>query len=196
MSTVLTSKGTPLPLISLKGKQYLQVSHRLVWFREEKPEWSLENDYLEINEKYAIARCIVKNDQGRIIAVAHKREDLKDFNDYIEKAQTSAIGRALALCGYGTQFTEDLEEGERLADAPVDRRPKPTPSAVSNKPTEQDRKALTELAFANNWSREWVLGELKRRYNVATTAELTKEQFNEFQELIRNNPQAKKEETK
>lgn len=66
----------------------------------------------------------------------------------------------------------------------------------NNKPTEQDRKALTELAFANNWSREWVLGELKRRYNVATTAELTKEQFNEFQELIRNNPQAKKEETK
>ncbi len=31
---------------------------------------------------------------------------------------TGAVGRALAYCGYGTQFAPELEEGNRLADAP------------------------------------------------------------------------------
>ena len=29
-------------LMDLKGKQYLQVMCRLVWFREEKPLWSID----------------------------------------------------------------------------------------------------------------------------------------------------------
>ena len=35
-------------LISLKGKDYLQVMWRLVWFREEKPNWSIELSLIHI----------------------------------------------------------------------------------------------------------------------------------------------------
>ena len=34
-------------------------------------------------------------------------------------AETGAIGRALALCGYGTQFSTELEESN-VVDSPVD----------------------------------------------------------------------------
>jgi hypothetical protein len=49
-------------------------------------------------------------------------EGYDDFRDYLEKAETKALGRALAALGFGTQFTPDFDfaEGqEKVVDAPV-----------------------------------------------------------------------------
>ena len=46
-------------------------------------------------------------------------ESVKDFGDYLEKAETKAVGRALAMLGYGTQFAPELDEGDRIVDSPV-----------------------------------------------------------------------------
>jgi hypothetical protein len=120
-TTFTTPKGTKLPLLDLRGKEYLQVAHRLVWFREEHPEWSIETEPLAIQADYAIFTARVKNEQGRVIATGTKHETRPGFLDFIEKAETGAIGRALALCGYGTQFAPELDEGERIVDSPVTR---------------------------------------------------------------------------
>ena len=115
-----TEKGTELPLLNLKGKDYLEVKYRLVWFREEHPTWSIETQFLTIDERSACARAVVKDENGRIIATSHKQETAGNFPDFMEKAETGAIGRALALIGYGTQFCADeLDEGDRIVDAPV-----------------------------------------------------------------------------
>lgn len=113
-----TEKGTELPLINLKGKSYLQVAHRLVWFREDHPDWAIETEIHSISESEALIRAVIKDAAGKTVATAHKSESKAGFGDFIEKAETGAIGRALAYCGYGTQFTEDLDEGSRIADAP------------------------------------------------------------------------------
>ncbi len=42
-------------------------------------------------------------------ATGYGSEAQADFADYIEKAETKAIGRALAALGYGTQFALDFE---------------------------------------------------------------------------------------
>jgi len=123
-----TEQGTELPLMSLKGKEYLQVAHRLVWFREQHPKGILKTQMIdrqgEGENEYAIFRTEVYVDTERgpmCIASGHKRESKKDFADFVEKAETGSIGRALALAGFGTQFTgDDLNEQDRLADAPVD----------------------------------------------------------------------------
>lgn len=114
-----TTKGTELPLLNLKGKEYLQVQHRLVWMREEHPDWSISTSYVSVNEKEAFARAEIRDGEGKLLATAHKTETAAGFPDYIEKAETGSIGRALAYCGYGTQFCADeLDEGKRLADSP------------------------------------------------------------------------------
>lgn len=118
-----TKKGTELPLLNLRGKDYLEVKYRLVWFREEHPTWGIETEFLYQGEAAAIAKATIKDDAGRILATAHKHEDKKGFPDFLEKAETGAVGRALALIGYGTQFAPELEEGERIVDSPVDRKP-------------------------------------------------------------------------
>lgn len=115
-----TAKGTELPLLNLKGKDYLEVKYRLVWFREEHPTWSIETEFLSIDERNACARAVLRDETGRIIATSHKAESAGHFPDFMEKAETGAIGRALALIGYGTQFCADeLDEGSRIVDAPV-----------------------------------------------------------------------------
>lgn len=114
-----TSKGTELPIMSLKGKPYLVVAYRLVWFREEHPTGSIETSFMTVTENHAIAYAKVYID-GKLVSTGTKRESVDNFADYIEKAETGAIGRALAAAGYGTQFTGDeLEEGERIVDSPI-----------------------------------------------------------------------------
>lgn len=115
-----TAKGTELPLLNLRGKEYLEVKYRLVWFREDHPDWSIETELMSVTDVSAYARAIIRDELGRIIATSHKFESTKGFPDFIEKAETGAIGRALALIGYGTQFCADeLDEGDRIVDAPA-----------------------------------------------------------------------------
>lgn len=117
-----TPRGTELPLLNLRGREYLEVKYRLVWFREEHPDWAIETELLSVTDDSAYARAVIKDNLGRIIATSHKFETKKGFPDFIEKAETGAIGRSLALIGYGTQFCADeLDEGERIVDAPVER---------------------------------------------------------------------------
>lgn len=126
--TFKTSSGTELPLLNLKGKEYLQVAHRLVWFREMHPTGILKTTMIEHQgegeNEYVVFKTevYVETERGPMnISTGHKRESRKDFPDFVEKAETGSIGRALALAGFGTQFTgDDLDEKERLADAPVE----------------------------------------------------------------------------
>jgi hypothetical protein len=115
-----TAQGTELPLLNLRGKEYLEVKYRLVWFREEHPQWSIETEFLNVTERSAFARAVVRDETGRVIATSHKAEAVDSFPDFMEKAETGAIGRALALIGFGTQFCADeLDEGDRIVDAPA-----------------------------------------------------------------------------
>lgn len=114
-----TPEGKELKIIKLKGKDYLPVAERILWFREVHPDWAIYTEIKFSDESYSQVRAEIVDPTGRIIATAHKSETAKGFPDHMEKAETGAIGRALALCGYGTQFVSDeFDEKERLADSP------------------------------------------------------------------------------
>ena len=120
----VTSKGTELPLLNLRGKPYLQVAHRLVWFREEYPQAKIITEVIKYTDTDATVKAtIVLPDLERgvyfEVSTAHKHESVGGFPDYLEKAETGAIGRALAMAGYGTQFEPEFDEGERLVDSPT-----------------------------------------------------------------------------
>ena len=151
MGFIKTKAGTELPLLNLQGKNYLQVAWRIAWFREERPTWTIETSFKEHDDTRAIVQAIIKDDTGRIISMAHKREDAGHFKDFMEKAETGAIGRALALCGYGSQFSPEIEEGERLADAPI---PKSAPQKLGQKTTvinDKQKNLLLYQANKNGW---------------------------------------------
>ena len=112
-------------LIRLRGSEYLEVKWRIAWFRNDYPAdsgWGIVTCAEEIDDSKARYRATIIDPQGRVISTATKTETKDSFPDYAEKAETGAIGRALALVGYGTQFTGDeLSEGRRIVDSPVQR---------------------------------------------------------------------------
>lgn len=134
---VKTAKGTELPLRILQGKEYLDVQYRVLWMRDDKPDWSIETTFLVLSEKEAVAQATVRDADGKVIAQGTKRETPQSFaRGFIEKAETGAVGRALGFSGFGTQFAQDLDEPDTegndnpvIVDAPQEPK-KPSLKAV------------------------------------------------------------------
>lgn len=121
-------------LMNLKGKDYLQVLWRLVWFREEKPLWAIDTKLEDLTENHAVFSAKIYDENGILKSAGYGSESIKDFRDYIEKAETKAVGRALAMLGYGTQFAPEMDECEdgknRIVDSPVPKKElKKTPAS-------------------------------------------------------------------
>ena len=100
---------------------YLPVAPRIAWFRKDHPDWSIITKTERLADKAVVMKAIIKDIYGRVIATARKKETENGFPDYIEKAETGAIGRALAMCGYGTLQAPEFDEGERITDSPIEK---------------------------------------------------------------------------
>ena len=154
-------------LMKLKGKDYLEVKWRLVWLREDHPEATISTEHIIIEDDRAVFRATITLPNGGG-STGYGSETMKDFGDFIEKAETKAIGRALAALGYGTQFAPELDEGERVVDSPVQRKQtpprgnqapaKPTPAnAGDDKPiTDAAMKRIHALLAEQNLGHEYL----------------------------------------
>jgi hypothetical protein len=138
-------------------QDYLDVKWRLVWFREQCPNGTIDTEEVmvdldrEVEEEqfawnaekrrsekivkhargYARFRAVVTDGKGGR-ATGTKSENAASFPDFIEKAETGAIGRALAALGYGTQFAPEMDEAHRIVDSPVERN-QPAPAPADNR---------------------------------------------------------------
>lgn len=142
MKTFRTPKGTELPLESIRGKDYLSVQNRILWFNEEKDGWKIETNIVHLDNEKATMMAVIKDPQGIIVRQAHKSEDKAGFPDFMEKAETGAIGRALGFLGYGTAYALELEEGERIVDSPR--------SSKDFSPTKELKKVLSNSSQEEN----------------------------------------------
>jgi len=107
-------------MLNLKGKQYLPVAPRVMMFRQEHPAGKIVTEVVQIDVEKGFCLCMaeVYDAAGNMLARSFGSETAKDFFDYIEKAGTKAVGRTLALAGYGTLEAIELEEGA-IVDSPV-----------------------------------------------------------------------------
>ena len=120
MKTFKTAKGTELPIMDIKGKDYLQAAPRIFWMREEHSDWGIETEFLALGEKAAVCRATIRDGSGKILAQATSAETAQGFESFVEKAETCAVSRAASFCGYGTLMAQELEEHGKLAESPQD----------------------------------------------------------------------------
>ena len=121
-----------LKTIKVRGgtqQAYLPVTARLLWLRADHPDAQLITEALRLDEKSAVFKATVTL-PGGAVAVGHGSETAGDFGDFIEKAETKAIGRALTALGYGTEFAEGQDDPTLAAATEV------LPAAPPSRPAE------------------------------------------------------------
>ena len=91
--------------IEVKGKEYAEVNQRIRVFRMLYPNGSIETNIESLEKGICVMSAVVKDDFGSVLGVGHayEKEDSSFINktSYIENCETSAVGRALGMCGIG-----------------------------------------------------------------------------------------------
>lgn len=138
------------------GQNYLPVAERVEWVSnttrrgmETATGYTIDTEAVQLNADLAIFRAVATlyGDGGVILrrASATGTETPKDFRDYIEKAETKAVGRALSYLGFGTAA---VDEGGVIADAPRPPRTAPTKTAADTalRPVQPEAEGAPEPA--------------------------------------------------
>ena len=89
----------------IKGKEYAEVNQRIKAFRMVYPQGSIQTKMISNNDGVCIFESHVYTDDGILLGTgtAYEKEDSSFINktSYIENCETSAVGRALGMAGFG-----------------------------------------------------------------------------------------------
>jgi len=181
-----------------ENHQYLDVKYRLLWFRQIYPEGFIQTTELEVTDKLARIEATVYDrdpqDGGKRLAVSRRQIFAADFRDYVEKAETQSVGRALAVAGFGTQFCDDLDEENTVADSPVDqsniKQLKQHNQAKKDNPaSNMGSTKVYQAAARKGLTNEDTNILIQVKYQQNDASQLTEEEITEFIEGIEQTPQ-------
>ena len=89
----------------IKGKGYAEVNQRIKAFRMLYPQGSIPTEMISNENGICIFKASVITDDGKLLATgtAYEKENSTFINktSYIENCETSAVGRALGMAGFG-----------------------------------------------------------------------------------------------
>lgn len=86
-------------------KEYAEVNQRIKAFRMVHPNGVITTDIISLENGIVLMKAQVMDDEDRVIGTgyAYEKEGSTFINQtsYIENCETSAVGRALGMCGFG-----------------------------------------------------------------------------------------------
>lgn len=102
----MSDKSLKSKAINIKGKEYVLVADRITFFNENYPDGSIETELLSQPEaEHIVIKAIVRPDASERKFVGHSQAKIGDGyinkTAALENAETSAVGRALAMMGIG-----------------------------------------------------------------------------------------------
>lgn len=117
--------------LPVQGKEYAQVHQRVKAFRMVHPEGRIVTEIVSLLDKTVVIRATVMTEDGRILGTgtAFEDRDMGFINktSFVENCETSAVGRALGLCGFGIDLAiSSAEEVENAVDQQEETKPLPT----------------------------------------------------------------------
>lgn len=168
-----------LKTVNIKGKFYVEVNERLIYFRNNFPNFSLTSEVLEKTDNSILILATITNEEGRVIATGMAEEEkgstFINKTSYVENCETSAWGRALGNFGIGidTSVASANEVGNAIAN-----QSKPTQTKATPKKTKSislnigdDNWGNVLMYIANNKGKkslEDIGNALKTKYSMTT----------------------------
>ena len=142
-----------LKTVNIKGKDYVEVSERLKYFRENFQSYSLLTEIIELTQDRVVMKAKIINDKGVEVAngVAYEKEGNGYINktSFIENCETSAWGRALANFGIGIDAS--VASADEVINAINNQNTNPTPKKKTGEEikAEEERKAALRKEIGN-----------------------------------------------
>lgn len=148
---------------SIKGKDYAEVNQRIKAFRMVYPDGFITTELKSDADGVCIfsARVGYYNEEGTAILLgtgtAYEKENSTFINktSYIENCETSAVGRALGMAGFGIDTS--VASYEEVENA-IANQEKPAPKAKQEKPAPKIESApeiicpkCGKVMLAENW---------------------------------------------
>lgn len=161
----IQSVNSRLSKIDVKGKNYVEVNQRILGFREVFPEGSIETEILSIQDGVVTMKATVKDNTGKILSTGHAQEkesaSFINKTSFIENCETSAIGRALGIIGFGA--TESIASAEEVLNAINNQEKNEVKKTVKKNQTVQStqKEEPIKVTFSNSYLNENLLNKAK-----------------------------------
>lgn len=162
-----TIKTTPL-----KGKDYAEVNQRIKAFRMVHPNGAIKTDIISLEDGVVTMKTTIFDDDSRVIGtgMAQEKEGSTFINktSFIENCETSAVGRALGMCGFGIDIS--VASYEEVANAIENQNKQEEP---------KPEKIHIDALIATAQTKGVTVEQLCKRYKVSQLEELTMTQYAE-----------------
>ena len=122
----LVKANETIKTTNIKGKEYAEVNQRIKAFRMLYPEGKITTCLLSNQDGVCVFRASVYTDEGKLLGNGHayEKESSSYINktSFIENCETSAIGRALGMAGFGIDTS--ICSAEELTNALNNQKPR------------------------------------------------------------------------
>lgn len=175
---------------NIKGKEYAEVNQRIKAFRMVYPTGVIETEMVNNENGICIFRAIVgyrENNELYKLATgtAYEKENSTFINktSYIENCETSAIGRALGIAGFGIDTS--VASAEEVQNAINNQEP--------SKEEQKENYELTQKVIELVQETKTDLDELLKYYKAKSTQDLTNNQLKDCVEILEKKRKKKSE---
>ena len=105
----IQAASTSIKTTDIRGKQYAEVNQRIKAFRMLCPNGCISTEIISCENGIVVMRALISDEEGHLLGTgtAYEKENSSNINktSYIENCETSAVGRALAMCGLGIDLS-------------------------------------------------------------------------------------------
>ncbi len=141
---------------NIKGKEYAEVNQRIKAFRMCYPEGFIRTQLLSVEDGVCIMRAEVGDGQnilGTGTAYENEKSSYINKTSYIENCETSAVGRALGMAGFGidTSVASYEEVANAIAQQEADKQPKKAKGHNSTPETVEARETASGRITEKEW---------------------------------------------
>ena len=156
----------------IKGKDYAEVNQRIKAFRMVYPEGTINTEIISLENGVCTMKATAMN-EGKILGTgfAQEKEGSTFINEtsYIENCETSAVGRALGMCGFGIDTS--VCSAEELQNALNNQNKPETESKPKSEYATEEQIAKLNKYYSGKMDK---LDELLIKYKVSNIMYLPK----------------------